>query len=214
MSRYLRSITGQRVVTLEVLPPVASERRWPARVAVDACAASRGTPGSSRSTSPPLLRMHCPCSTSQRPLASTGLPSAQASSATIDRLSKYDGMISSSAAAMRVELVLVADEAEVMNARVLGNRDDRLADQHQVHAVGQRSASSAGRTRRAPRSPCSRRCGRRRSRSDRGCRTSAGSAPALGCVGDVGSDADDDARHVVVVRDAAESAHAPRTSCT
>ena len=33
------------------------------------------------------------------PLASTGLPSAQASSATIDRLSNYDGMISRSAAA-------------------------------------------------------------------------------------------------------------------
>src|SRR2546430_11370861 len=41
--------------------------------------------------------MHCPFSTSHRPLASTGRPSAHASRATIDRLSKYEGMISASA---------------------------------------------------------------------------------------------------------------------
>ena len=38
------------------------------------------------------------------PLATTGRPSAHASSATIDRLSKYDGMISRSAAAIASNL--------------------------------------------------------------------------------------------------------------
>ena len=40
----------------------------------------------------------------------------------------------------RVVLVLVLEEAEVMNARMFGNRDVRRADQHEVHAVDERRA--------------------------------------------------------------------------
>jgi hypothetical protein len=46
---------------------------------------------------PAVAAQALPASTSQRPLASTGTPSAHASIMTIDRLSKYDGMTSASA---------------------------------------------------------------------------------------------------------------------
>ena len=80
----------------------------------------------SRSTARALLRMHWPRSTSQWPLASTGLPSAQASSATIDRLSNCDGMISTSAAASASNLSSSEQEAEMPDARMLRNRRARL----------------------------------------------------------------------------------------
>ena len=82
--------------------------------------------------------MHCPFNTSQRPLASTGRPIAQASSATIDRLSKYDGMIKHVGCRDAVELVLVWQKAEMMNAWVLRDRHDRAADEHQVEAARKR----------------------------------------------------------------------------
>ena len=69
--------------------------------------------------------MHWPLSTSQRPLASTGRPSAQASSATIDRLSKYDGMISRSAAASASNLSWSDRKPEVVDAVVLRDRHHR-----------------------------------------------------------------------------------------
>ena len=62
--------------------------------------------------------MHWPLRTSHFALASTGLPSAHASSATIDRLSKYDGMMSSSDAGDRVELVRVVEEPEMPDPRM------------------------------------------------------------------------------------------------
>ena len=73
--------------------------------------APRRTPRSSRSTGRRCCGCTWPRSTSQWPLASTGLPSAHASSATIDRLSYRDGMISTSAAASASNLSSSEQEA-------------------------------------------------------------------------------------------------------
>ena len=67
--------------------------------------------------------------------------------------------------------------------RMLGNRQQRVADQHERQLARRIRAGSPGRTRTAPGSPCSRRCGRRRPRTGRGCCTSAGSAPAADSAG-------------------------------
>ena len=60
-----------------------------------------------------------------------GVPSAHASSATIDRLSKYDGMISASAPAIASNLSLVGQEAEVADVRMVGIGRIELADEHE-----------------------------------------------------------------------------------
>ena len=126
------------------------------------------------------------------PLASTGRPSAHASSATIDRLSKYDGMISRSAAASAVELVAIVEEAQMVDARVLRHVDDRRCRPGPGRGRAGRPRRSAGSARRARRSPCSRRCGRCRSRTAADLEL-APEALRVGALRHVRADADDDA---------------------
>ena len=124
--------------------------------------------------------MHCAFRTSHRPLARTGRPSAHASSATIDRLSKYDGMISSSAAAIASNLSASSRNPRCRIRGCVGNRQQRVADEHERQRAPRRPAGSSRRTGTAPRSPCSRRSARRRSRMGPGCCTSGGSDAAAG----------------------------------
>src|SRR5438067_2498328 len=77
--------------------------------------------------------MHCPFSTSHLPLTSTALLSAHASSATIDRLSKYDGMISTSAAAIASKQRLEDREANRFVA--LGRGHEHRARRRRSGAV-------------------------------------------------------------------------------
>ena len=92
-------------------------------------------------------------------------------------------MISSSAAAIASNLSASSRKPEMADARMLGNRQQRVADRARATACPPDPAGSARRSRTAPCSPCSRRCGRRRPRTGRGCCTSAGSAPAADCAG-------------------------------
>ena len=137
MSRYLPLDHRPGIVAREI---VASRSGRDARAAARSIRASRAfrrTPGSSRSRG----RRRCGCtalSTSQRPLASTGRPSAHASSATIDRLSKVRRHDEQVGRRQRVELVLVRQKAEMMDAVVRRHLDDGLANQHEVQPARER----------------------------------------------------------------------------
>ena len=98
----------------------------------------------------------------------------------------------------RVELVLVRQESEVMDAVVLRDRHDRLADEHQIEAAREGRARSAESSRTARRSPCSRRSGRCRSQTAGARRTCRRKRAGIGALRHLRSDADDDARHVAV----------------
>ena len=171
------------VVVAEELAAVAAEAAGQPAVVLDGAQRLDELRGARRSTA----RRCCGCTVPSArrswrwPAPAGRAPTLRAPPSTGSR--RYDGMISSSAAAIASNLSAVVEEAEVANARMCGMGRMRVADQDQRQLSRADRAGRLERTRTAPCSPCSRRCARRRSRTDRGCCTSGGSARGCGSAG-------------------------------
>ena len=176
--------------------------------------APRRTPRSSRSTGPRGCGCTDPSARRTGRWRAPGCPSAHASSATIDRLSKYDGMISRSAAASASNLSWSDRKPRCRMRGCFGTGMTALADQHQVEAARKRARRSAGRSRTARRSPCSRRCGRRRCANGRRTSILPPEPLGIGARRHLGADADDDARARRRCPTPPGSSRALRASCT